>query len=311
MVMKKENDAIHTICGPIPVSQLGFTLPHEHIMVDFGGAASAGKHRYDAADVVEVMQPYLQDLVDQGVQTLIECTPNYLGRDVEIFRTLSERTGLNIVSNTGLYNNQYLPDYAHNSSAERLAASWITEFENGIEGTGIKPGFIKTAVNPQPTEVDLKLIHAAALTHKVTGLTIATHTCTAEAAEQIVGVLEANNVDPSRWIFVHAHLEPDVPRLIPLTKAGVWIELDGLAWGGDAEHAEILLLLLKKGFEDQILLSQDAGWYNIGEDNGGKIIPYTRLKREFLPLLKERGVTDAIIEKITCINPAKAFACRG
>lgn len=308
--MSSENGIIHTVCGPIAAVEMGFTLPHEHIMVDFGGAAVAGRHRYDSADVVEVMQPYLQDLVDQGVQTLIECSPNYLGRDVEIFRTLSERTGLNIISNTGLYNNQYLPDYAHNSTAERLAAAWISEFENGIEGTEIKPGFIKTAVNPQPNETDIKLIQAAALTHKATGLTIATHTCTADAAEEIVAVLQANYVDPSRWIFVHAHLEPDVSRLIPLAKAGVWIELDGLAWGGDAEHAEILLTLLENGFEDQILISQDAGWYNIGEDNGGKIIPYSRLQREFLPLLKGRGVTDTIIEKITCTNPARAFACR-
>jgi phosphotriesterase-related protein len=308
--MSSKNGIIHTVCGPIATAEMGFTLPHEHIMVDFGGAATAGKHRYNAADVINVMQPYLQDLVDQGVQTLIECSPNYLGRDVEIFRTLSEQTGLNIVSNTGLYNNQYLPGYAHNSSAERLAADWIAEFEDGIDGTGIMPGFIKTAVNPQPNKVDLKLIHAAALTHKATGLTIATHTCTVDAADQIVTVLQANNVDPSRWIFVHAHLEPDASRLIPLAKAGIWIELDGLAWGGDAEHVEILLMLLENGFKDQILISQDAGWYNIGEEKGGEIIPHTRLKREFLPLLKERDVTDAIIEKITCINPAKAFACR-
>ncbi len=307
--MSKENDTIYTVRGPITASELGFTLPHEHIMVDFGGAAAAGKHRYNAGSVVKVMQPYLQDLFDQGVQTLIECSPNYLGRDVEIFRTLSKQTGLNIVSNTGLYNNQYLPDYAHDASAEKLAADWITEFEHGIEGTGIKPGFIKTAVNPQPTALDLKLIHAAALTHKATGLTIATHTCTAEAGEQIVAVLEANHIDPSRWIFIHAHLEPDPSRLVALAKAGIWIELDGLAWGGDVEHAQTLLILLENGFEDQILISQDAGWYNIGEEKGGKIIPYTRLKREFLPLLKERGVSESIIDLITCINPAKAFAC--
>lgn len=308
--MLMENSIIYTVRGPVTGSELGFTLPHEHIMVDFGGAETAGKHRYDASNVIEVMQPYLQDLLDQGAQTLIECTPNYLGRDVEIFRILSERTGLNIISNTGLYNNQYLPSYAHDSSAEKLADGWILEFEHGIERTGIKPGFIKTAVNPQPNELDLKLIHAAALTHKATGLTIATHTCTAVAAEKIVAVLETNNVNPSRWIFVHAHLEPDPSRLITLAKAGVWIELDGLAWGGDAEHAQTLLKLLDKGFEDQILISQDAGWYNIGEENGGNIIPYTRLKEEFLPRLREQGINNDIIEKITCLNPAKAFACR-
>lgn len=306
-----DNSTIFTVRGPVAGSELGFTLPHEHIMVDFGGAATAGKHRYDTANVIDIMQPYLQDLLDQGVQTFIDCTPNYLGRDVEIFRTLSQRTGLNIISNTGLYNNQYLPDYALDSSAEELAAGWIAEFEDGIEGTGIKPGFIKTAVNPQPNEMDIKLIHAAVLTHKATGLTIATHTCTAEAAEKIVAVLHTHNIDPSRWIFVHAHLEPDVSRLITLAEAGVWIELDGLAWGGDAEHAHTLFTLLENGFADQILISQDAGWYNIGQENGGTIISYTRLKSEFLPLLKEQGITDTVIDKITCINPARAFACRG
>jgi phosphotriesterase-related protein len=68
--MRKENGTIYTVRGPIAGSELGFTLPHEHIMVDFGGAAAAGKHRYEAGSVVKVMQPYLQDLFDQGVQTL-------------------------------------------------------------------------------------------------------------------------------------------------------------------------------------------------------------------------------------------------
>jgi len=305
-----ESNIIHTVREPVDVNYLGFTLPHEHIMVDFGGAATAGKHLYKAEHVIEVMTPYLNEVRTQGVETLIECTPNFLGRDVEIFRILSEQTGLNIVTNTGLYNNQYLPDYAHERTAESLAEDWIEEFEHGIDGTGIKPGFIKTAVNEQPNALDLKIIHAAAVAHKATGLTIATHTCLADAAEKVLAVLEGHGVDPARWIFVHAHLEPDVRRLVELAKIGVWIELDGLGFGGDEEHLERLLGLLERGFEDQILLSQDAGWYNIGEENGGQINPYTRLKAEFLPLAKEQGVNDAVIEKITCINPARAFACR-
>jgi phosphotriesterase-related protein len=308
--MGTENGTIFTVNGPIANTELGFTLPHEHIMVDFGGAATAGKHRYDANDVIEVMQPYLRNLRDQGVQTFIECTPNFLGRDVEILRILSERTGLHIISNTGLYNNQYLPDYAHAASPERLANDWIAEFEEGIGSSGIKPGFIKTAVNPQPNPIDLKLIHAAALTHKATGLTIATHTCAAAAAEKVVAVLEAHDVDLDRWIFVHAHLETDTARLLSLANAGVWIELDGLAWGGDAEHAQTLLVLLENGFEDQLLISQDAGWYNIGQEKGGEIIPYTRLKAEFLPLLRQKGVNEDIIDKITRTNPSRAFSCR-
>ena len=305
-----ERKIVYTVRGSVRASDLGFTLPHEHIMVDFGGATTAGKHRYDAEDVIDVMTPYLKDARALGVETLIECTPNFLGRDVEIFRTLSERTGLNVITNTGLYNNQYLPDYAHERTAESLAEDWIEEFENGIDGTGIKPGFIKTAVNEQPNALDLKIIHAAAVAHKATGLTIATHTCLADAAEKVLAVLESHGVDPDRWIFVHAHLEPDVKRLVELARIGVWIELDGLGFGGDEEHLERLLGLLEHGFGDQILLSQDAGWYNIGEEHGGKINPYTRLKADFLPLAKERGINDAVVEKIICINPARAFACR-
>ncbi|MCB9418898.1 MAG: hypothetical protein H6667_03795 [Ardenticatenaceae bacterium] len=307
MSINANNNVVYTVCGPVPVNEMGFTLPHEHIMVDFGGAATAGKHRYKADNVIEVMQPYLQALVDQGVQTFFECTPNFLGRDAAIFRALSEKTGLNIVTNTGLYNNQYLPDYALARSAEQLAEDWTTEFEMGIDGTGIKPGFIKTAVNPQPTELDLKLIHAAALTHRATGLTIVTHTCTADAAEQIIPILDQHQIDHSRWIFVHAQVEENFERVLKLAPTGIWIELDGLAFGGAEDHANKLLSLLEQGYEEQILLSQDAGWYNIGQINGGNVIPHTRLKSEFLPLLMKRGVNQAAIDKITRTNPAKAF----
>ena len=305
-----ENNFIYTVRGPVAADKLGFTLPHEHVMVDFGGAATAGKHRYEAENVINVMKPYLDDVHAQGIETLMECSPNFVGRDVEIFRSLSEQTGLNIVTNTGLYNNQYLPDYAHKKHVENLAEDWIAEFEYGIEGTGIKPGFIKTAVNEQPNQLDLKMIRAAAIAHNVTGLVIATHTCLVKAAQKILAVLESYQVDPSCWIFVHAHIEPDIQRLIDLAKSGIWIELDGLGFGKDDEHLSKLLRLLEHGFEDQILLSQDAGWYNIGEENGGQINPFTRLNSEFLPLAKERGVNDTLIEKITRINPAKAFVRR-
>jgi phosphotriesterase-related protein len=105
-------------------------------------------------------------------------------------------------------------------------------------------------------------------------------------------------------------VEEDFDQVIELAQTGIWIELDGLAWGGDEDHANKLIRLLDHGFEDQLLLSQDAGWYNIGEVDGGKIIPHTRLKSEFLPYLMERGVDASTIDKITQTNPANAFGIR-
>lgn len=309
--MQKSNsrNTIITVSGRIPAADMGFTLPHEHIMVDFIGAGKTGKHRYNSREVVQRMLPFLQEIYDLGVRTVVDCSPKYLGRDAEVLQALSEASGINIVTNTGLYKDQYLPDYARKQSAEQLAEQWIGEAEGGIDHTGIKPGFIKTAVNPeQLNDVEKKLITAASITSNATNLTIATHTCSSAAAADIIKILEQNHTPLDKWIFVHAHMEGDLEALARLARLGVWIELDGLAFNADDNHSNKLHYLLDRGLEKQILLSHDGGWYNIGEENGGKITPYTHLCKKFLPRLKREGVSEDILRMITVSNPAAAFA---
>ena len=90
-----------TVNGPISPLDMGLTLPHEHVMVDFIGADKVGRHRYRPDDVVSAMLPLIRDAQEQGVQTFVDCTPMYLGRDVEVLHTISELTGLQILTNTG------------------------------------------------------------------------------------------------------------------------------------------------------------------------------------------------------------------
>ena len=59
---------IMTVLGPIDPDALGFTLPHEHVMVDFGGAATAGSHRCDRDEVVRTMEPHLRSAMAAGVR---------------------------------------------------------------------------------------------------------------------------------------------------------------------------------------------------------------------------------------------------
>mgnify|MGYP002824946269 CR=1 FL=1 len=94
---------VMTVTGPISPGDMGLTLPHEHVMVDFIGADKVGKHRYRPDDVVSTMLPYVKEAQEQGVRTFVDCTPMYLGRDVEVLRTISELTGLQILTNTGQY----------------------------------------------------------------------------------------------------------------------------------------------------------------------------------------------------------------
>jgi phosphotriesterase-related protein len=117
-----------------------------------------------------------------GCRALFDCTAAYFGRDVRLLRKVSEQTGLHIITNTGYYgaaNDRYVPPHAFEETAEQLAGRWVKEWKEGIDGTGIRPGFVKLAVDAGPlSEIDAKLLRAGALTHLATGLTLAVHTAT-------------------------------------------------------------------------------------------------------------------------------------
>src|SRR6187431_2666753 len=94
---------VMTVLGPIAPGQLGVTLTHEHGVVDFLGAEKAKALRHDAEDAFTTILPHLKKLKERGCQSFVECTPNYIGRDVRLLKRLSEASGLNILTNTGYY----------------------------------------------------------------------------------------------------------------------------------------------------------------------------------------------------------------
>lgn len=304
---------IETVTGPVTVAELGLTLEHEHVLVDFIGAAEVRRDRYDPDSVFEVARPHLEAAAARGVKTLFECTPNFLARDPVLLRRLSEATGVRLVTNTGLYGaskDKYVPAYAYETSAEELAAQWIAEAREGIGDTGIKPGFIKSAVDrdPELSPIDRKLIEAGAITHRETGLVFAVHTGPGPGME-IVRILREQGVSAAAFIWVHAqHL--DETRLLEAARAGVWISLDGVGPKSMGKHADAVMLLSEHGYLDQILLSHDAGWYEPGEPGGGEYRGYELLFTDFLPLLRERGLQDSAIEQILTQNVARAFSKR-
>ncbi len=300
---------IMTVQGEIDAADLGFTLPHEHILVDFGGAQTACADRYDRDEVVRTMRPYVEQIVAAGIRSFVDCSPMYLARDVRVLRALSEQTGMQFITNTGQYKEPYLPQETFDIAAEALADQWIREWEEGIDGTDVRPGFIKTAVEPQPlAATQQKVVTAAAITSRATGLTIGTHTCAGIAALHVLRLLSAHRVDPAKWIFIHAHQETDFDLVRMVAREGSWIELDGIGAASDASILTMLLKLLDAGFDEQVLLSHDAGWYTVSEPNGGSPRPYTHLCESFLPLMRELGIDEPTIHRITVENPARAFA---
>ena len=309
---RKVDDQIITLNGSIKSSELGKTLIHEHVLVDFIGANKISPGRWEHDAVIKKVLPYLLEIKARGLKSVAECTPAFIGRDVKLLQKLSEHSGLQILTNTGFYgasDNKFLPKWAFTESAEQLAERWINEFKNGIDGTSIKPGFIKTGVNPGPlSDLHQKLIKAASLTHLKTGLTIYSHTGPAVPAYQQLEILKANGVHPSAFVWVHANGSDE--DFLKLAKMGCWISLDGIGEDNLDKNATTISLLKSNGLLNQVLISHDAGWYKPGEPGGGEFRGFTTISDKFIPLLKANGFTEKDIHQLVVKNPAKMLSIK-
>jgi phosphotriesterase-related protein len=311
---------IMTVNGPESPGKMGITLEHEHILVDFIGADSTGYFRWNRDSVIEKALPFVLEAKEKGVKTIIECTPAYLGRDPLLLKALSRKSGVNFLTNTGYYgavDNKYIPKNFYSLSAEEVAGIWINEFENGIEDTGIRPGFIKIAVNPDDTlsKEHYRIITAAGLTHLKTGLVIASHTGPDNPAFAQIAILKENGVDPSAFIWVHAQ-RGTIEGNIRAAKDGAWISLDNIGERRNIEpgapysidwYADRIAELKKQGLLARVLISHDSGWYDPAKPGGGTFNGFTDIFDFFIPVLKEKGLTDDEIDQILVKNPQEAF----
>jgi phosphotriesterase-related protein len=306
---------IITVTGDIQPGEMGVTLEHEHILTDIYRKEDNLPESFSADEALSRIIPQLERAKAHGVKTLAECTPAFVGRNVKLLRELSLRTGLQILTNTGYYgaqNNRFIPAEVLLKPAEELAAEWIAEFQNGIEGTGIKPGFIKIGVDRKAlSEFHATLARAAALTHKATGLTIMAHSGPAIAAFQELDILKEEGVSPEAFIWTHATDEKDSTRLVEAARMGAWISADKYGWDEKliTRYPRLLKMMKEEGLLNKILISHDAGWVDPGQPNL-PFKPYTPVFEKLIPDLKTLGFTDSDIEQLLVKNPAEAFAVK-
>lgn len=308
------NKTIMTVNGALSPNLLGVTLPHEHVLVDFEEVRAENSPRYDRDEVFRTVRPFLTALKNAGCRSLIECTPDYLGRDPVLLRDLSSATGLNLLTNTGYYGalqDECLPEHAFSETADQLASRWTHEWTNGIGDTGIRPGFIKIGVDSgQLSEIDRKLVQAAARTHLRTGLTIAAHTGPATGAFDQITVLEQEGVNPAAWIWVHAQGERELDRHLEAAEKGAWVSFDGLSKENVDDYVRMVTNMKQNGLLHRVLVSHDAGWYHVGEPGGGQFRPFDTLFNEFIPALTDSGFSNQEIRHLIVLNPADAYTIR-
>ncbi len=327
MTDNRVDNIIMTVRGPISASELGMVLSHEHVVGSFTKKAEIGK--YDRDSVVAAMLPLLRAIKERGFAGLVETTPVDLSRDVVALLRLARATDLHIVTNTGNYGgfgDGLLLPYGFTESADQLAARWVKEFEEGIEDTGIRPGFIKIAVDPGPlSEIDRKLAQAAARAHLQTGLTINSHTAEAVAALDLISTLRSEGVDPSALIVTHSDEIADQEIHFQIAEAGAWVSYDHVGRPNHTieEHVGLIKAMLDKGYGHRMLISHDSVWYDVSDPGGWMEFGGTRMhpalggapwattiSDELVPALESAGVSKADIRMLFVDNPANALTIR-
>jgi len=302
-----------TVRGAIDPSELGVTLPHEHTQIALWHIAN----RWDYWQLTRDEPVILEELAafrNAGGGTLVDLTLVGVGRDPGWLRTLSERSGLNLVMGCGWYRTAYYPPEAliDRRSTDDLATELILEITQGVGDTGIRPGIIGEIGTDKPwlTGQEERVHRAAARAAKATGLAITTHAVLSDVGRAQLRVFEEEGVDPARVVIGHADSYPHLDHYLSIVETGASVEFDFLGMSfsaverlGEGRVIDLLLELLSRGHAERLLLSQDVchdSQLRRYEGHG-----YTYLAETFLPRLRARGVSDAEIRTLTVDNPRR------
>ncbi len=337
---------VQTVAGPVPATDLGVTLSHEHLMVNLRcnwspaddpeiaflpvAPERLGRIRanpFAARDNLLIDDPMVvADDLDRyrraGGVTVVDATPSGLGRDVRVLHWLASRTGLNVIAGCGYYVKATHPPGMGLRSVEDLASEMINDLTVGIDGTDIKAGVIgEIGVTNYPMEPDeRKVLQAAAIAQQETGRAIIAHS--ASGAESPFEVLEAlSNAGADLTRVVQSHLDDrfrtDVEKFRRVVEMGANLGLDtfgrdvyyrsrGYQLPPDETRIKTVVALIEAGLIEHILPSQDICFKHEQAVNGGH--GFDHFISRIVPRLLLGGVSGDEIDRMLRVNPARVLS---
>jgi phosphotriesterase-related protein len=308
---------VETVNGPVDAEELGVTLVHEHFRATDEAGRFQFPHLYDEPGEWDAAMRDANGVKGHGVRTVVEPSAMFLHRDAAFSKRVADESGLHVVLATGVYSYDHLPQFLRNRDEDAVAAIFAHEIEHGIQGTGIKPAFIKCAADEPGVTPNVEKIHRAAARASVqTGRPIMAHSRPASGTglEQM-RIFEEEGVDPAKVQIAHTGDTDDLDYIERLLDTGCWIGMD--RYGLDIflpteQRQKTVLALLEKDHADRMFLSQDycstIDWFPLEVQAYLKAneVPkwsMTFLFDEVIPDLRERGMSEEQLEQMMVENP--------
>ena len=107
---------------------------------------------------------------------------------------------------------------------------------------------------------------------------------------------------------MHAQDEKDRSFHRKAAEAGAWIEFDGISSDTVDQNITLIQETRRAGYLRQVLVSQDAVGFYVGQEHGGYCPGYTFMFSEFLPQLRKSGMAENEIGTLTVENPRRALS---
>jgi phosphotriesterase-related protein len=315
---------VETVNGSLDASELGVTLIHEHLRFCDEAVQANWPRRYDTESEFRTAVEAVRAAQGHGVQTIVDPTAMFGGRDVRFMKRIADETGVHVVPCTGIYGYDYLPHYFENRNADMIAAHYVEDIVTGIQDTEIKAAFIKCAADaPGVTKNVEKMHRAAARACAQTGAPIMAHSRPASnTGPQQVEIFLEEGVAPEKIQVAHCGDSPDVEYIQGLLDRGVYVGLDryGLEMFQPIDRRnEVTAELLRRGHAERLMISQDfcctLDWFpeeaaaRVAASGAIRNWSFTLVFEEVVPWLREQGVLDdASYDTVFAQNPARWLA---
>ena len=330
-----------TVLGDLDATELGITLPHEHLHNDarflctnktrpeipmeeippdeLRVAPMSWLANLEMQDE-EVAADELEKYLTAGGKTIVDLTPRRIARDWGVISRLAVRTGANIIMSTGYYVQASHPPELERLSIDEIAAQFVEELEVGVDGGPVRAGVIGEIGTGDPfTPGEERVIRAAARAQLQTGAPINVH-CAA-GGTQVFRILDAiqdeGQDDLSRVVLSHMDVAVDIERDVAIAERGAFVEYDtfghenypdsrGYQMPSDQERVAAVAQLLDRGIGDRLLLSHDVCFRHLWTRYGG--YGYANLLTRVTSLMSDAGISAADRERLFVHNPAQVFA---
>jgi phosphotriesterase-related protein len=312
---------VETVQGTVDASALGLTLIHEHVRFRDEAVAENWPGRYDTQAELDAALEAVRAAQGHGVQTIVDPTAMFGGRDVRFMKRVSDETGITIAFCTGIYTYDFLPHYFENRDEDAIAQHFVDDIVEGTQGTGMKASFLKCAADAAGVTEHVEKVHRACARACVqTGAPIMAHSMPAVGTgPRQVEIFLEEGVAPEKIQIAHCGDSPDVEYVQGLLDQGVYVGLD--RYGLDMylpidQRNAVTLELLRRGHAERLMISQDycatIDWFPpevIEQLVASPAIhnwSMTLVFEEVVPWLREQGVMDdAVFDTVFVQNPAR------